>query len=69
MSDPRIAYMPRPDDAEEAELDVLASVYRFVLSVGPLRRSKEREVEGGPATAPDDAKESNGRVATEKYTG
>jgi len=46
----RIAYTPRPDATPEAELDVLASVYRFLL----IEKSKE----GGSPTAPDDAKGS-----------
>ena len=31
VSDPRISYIPRPDATEEAELNALASVYRFIL--------------------------------------
>ncbi len=32
MSNPRIAYTPRPDTTQEAELSALAAVYKFVLS-------------------------------------
>ena len=32
MSAPRITYVPRPDATQEAELNALASVYRFILN-------------------------------------
>lgn len=44
MSDgPRIVYAPRPDTTPEAELNVLASVYRFILfeSSGPTKKVGE----------------------------
>jgi hypothetical protein len=31
VSAPRITYVPRPDATQEAELNALASVYRFIL--------------------------------------
>jgi hypothetical protein len=31
MDSPRITYTPRPDATPEAELNVLANVYRFIL--------------------------------------
>jgi hypothetical protein len=31
MSSPRIIYTPRPDATPDAELNVLANVYRFIL--------------------------------------
>ena len=49
MSAPRIIYVPRPDAAQEGELNALAAAYRFILFES--RASKE----GGPVTAPDDA--------------
>ena len=44
MSNPRITYTPRPDITPEAELNVLASVYRFILfeSSGPNKKLAER---------------------------
>jgi hypothetical protein len=50
MSNPRITYTPRPDITPEAELNVLASVYRFILfeSSGPSKKLAER------APEPDD---------------
>jgi hypothetical protein len=32
VSAPRITYVPRPDATQEAELNALASVYRFILN-------------------------------------
>ncbi len=32
MSVPRITYVPHPDATQEAELNALASVYRFILN-------------------------------------
>ena len=66
MHSPRIAYTPRRDDATpEGELDVLASVYSFVLSA---HRDKQ---EGGSPTAPDDAMKGSkddraGRIIPER---
>jgi hypothetical protein len=39
MSNPRITYTSRPDATPEAELNVLATVYRFILDC-----KAEREV-------------------------
>jgi len=41
-------YEPRPDATPEAEVNVLANVYRFILDC-------HAKQEGGPATAPTDA--------------
>ena len=57
VGNPRIVYRPRDDTTPEAELDGLAAIYKFVLA-------KQRAAH--PA-APDDVKESNGYVATEKH--
>jgi hypothetical protein len=57
----RIAYTPRPDATPDAELAVLARVYKFVLET-------KKAVE--PAPEPDDrdaVKESSGYDATNKY--
>lgn len=51
MPDSGIFYATRPGTTPEAELDALASVYRFILDC----RAKK---EGGPETAPKDAKGS-----------
>jgi hypothetical protein len=32
VSAPRISYIPHPDATQEAELNALASVYRFILN-------------------------------------
>jgi hypothetical protein len=59
----RITYAPRPDAAPEAELDVLASIYRFVLDCGERRRGEETK-KGTRPGAPDDAEEpENDRTA------
>ena len=51
MDSRRITYTPRPDATPEAELDALASVFRFVLEC-------HAKTEGRPTTSgPDDAKE------------
>ena len=53
MSSSRITYAPRPDATPEAELEALASVYRFILD----RKAKKKGARPG---APDARKESNG---------
>jgi hypothetical protein len=53
MSSPHIAYQPRPAASPEGERRALASVYSFILD-----RCERKK--GGPATAPDARKESNG---------
>jgi hypothetical protein len=50
MSSPRITYTSRPDATPEAESNVLANVYRFILDCHAKKK-------GGPAkTALDDRK-------------
>ena len=50
MNSPRITYTSRPDATPEAELNVLANVYRFILDCHAKKK-------GGPAkTALDDRK-------------
>ncbi len=50
MNSPRITYTSRPDATPEAELNVLANVYRFILGCHAKKK-------GGPAkTALDDRK-------------
>jgi hypothetical protein len=43
MNSPRITYTPRPETTPEAGLNVLASVYRFILfeSNGPSKKVAE----------------------------
>jgi hypothetical protein len=43
MDSPRMTYTSRPDATPEAELNVLASVYRFILfeSSGPSKKGAE----------------------------
>jgi hypothetical protein len=59
VSAPRISYIPRPDATPEAELNVLASVYRFILNC----RAKENAA-GVTSTNGDDAKGSQHDRAT-----
>jgi hypothetical protein len=50
MDSPRITYTSRPDATPQAELNVLANVYRFILDCHAKKK-------GGPAkTALDDRK-------------
>ena len=53
MSAPRITYVPRPDATQEAELNALASVYRFILD-----SSAKKNAAGVTSTNGDDAKGS-----------
>lgn len=62
-TDTSISAKPTPGMVPADELDLLAEIYRFVLRCGEERRKKS-----GPESRPDDAKESNGSVATENYT-
>jgi hypothetical protein len=50
VSAPRITYVPRPDATQEAELNALASVYRFVLD-----SSAKKNAVGVTSTNGDDA--------------
>ena len=50
MSAPRITYVPRLNATQEAELNVLASVYRFILD----HRAKKNAA-GVTSTNSDDA--------------
>ena len=47
MNSPRITYTPRPDATPEAELSVLANVYRFILNCHAKKLATE------PASEPD----------------
>jgi hypothetical protein len=44
---PSIVYAPRPDATPKAELDALASVYRFILD------SRAKKMAAEPAPEPD----------------
>jgi hypothetical protein len=50
VSAPRITYLPRPDATQEAELNALASVYRFILD-----SSAKKNAAGVTSTNGDDA--------------
>jgi hypothetical protein len=50
VSAPRITYVPRPDATQEAELNALASVYRFILD-----SSAKENAAGVTSTNGDDA--------------
>ena len=54
MVKPSVIYAPRPDATPEAEVSALSACYAFIL-----QQQREKQ-EGGPATAPDARKESNG---------
>ena len=56
MSSPRITYAARPDATSEAELDALATVYRFILSKS---NASQKAVEPDPKLdGHDNAKEA-----------
>jgi hypothetical protein len=59
VSAPRITYVPRPDATQEAELNALASVYRFILD-----SSAKKNAAGVTSTNGDDAKGSQHDRAT-----
>jgi hypothetical protein len=48
-----ISYAPRTDATQEAELNALANVYKFVLS-----EARHAQKEAAPESRPDDAKGS-----------
>jgi hypothetical protein len=64
VSAPRITYVPRPDATQEAELNALASVYKFILD-----RRAMKNAAGVTSTNGDDAERglndsaSNGSTA------
>lgn len=59
MDSSHVAYTPQSDATPESELNVLASVYRFILFESSASK------EGACPGAPDDAEESkNARTAT-----
>jgi hypothetical protein len=41
MDSPRITYTPRPDATPEAEVNVLANVYRFTLDCHAKKKAAE----------------------------
>ena len=47
MSNPRIAYAPRPDATPEGELNALASIYRFVLDSAQKNAAGRTSTNGG----------------------
>ena len=63
MPEITVSYPPRPDTTQEAELNALATVYKFVLDCHAREEAAPRQ------SRPNDAKESNGSVTSEKYTG
>ncbi len=52
MDSPRITYTSRPDATPEAELNVLANVYRFILDC----HARKKRAAGMTSTESDDAK-------------
>jgi hypothetical protein len=64
VSAPRITYVPRPDATQEAELNALASVYRFILD-----SSAKKNAAGVTSTNGDDAKGFQHDRARQKYRG
>jgi hypothetical protein len=63
VSAPRISYIPHPDATQEAELNALASVYRFILNC-----CAKQNAAGVTTTDGDDAKGSQHDRARQKYT-
>ena len=63
MSSTRIAYSQRPDVTTEAEVSVLASIYKLAISSSHARKEATR------SGSPDDAKGSKNDRARQKYTG
>ena len=58
-----VVYEPRPDATPEAELNVLANVYRFILDCHAKK-------EAAHPAAPNEAKgPKDARPATQNYTG
>ena len=61
---PAIVYRPRADASPEAELDALASVYKFVLDCSDARRGNEKAEGRLPSPdGRDDAKEIRNECA------
>jgi hypothetical protein len=52
MSSPRITYTSHPDATPQAELNVLANVYRFILDC----HARKKKATGMTSTDTDDAK-------------
>jgi hypothetical protein len=52
MSSPRIIYTPRPDVTPDAEVNVLANVYRFILDCHAKKAAAE------PAPEPDSSNDA-----------
>ena len=63
MHSPTVSYAMRPDVTQEAELNALASVYRFILDC-----RAQKNAAGVSSTNGDDAKGSQHDRATQKYT-
>ena len=53
MDSPQITYTPHPGLSPEAELDVLAHVYAFIVSVGEARRGEDKQKAEGRLPSPD----------------
>lgn len=66
MSSPRTTYAPRQDATAEAEISVLANVYKFVLDCHAKKGDRLLDKSG-----PDDAKGSSRHEVrtTQNYTG
>ena len=56
MNSPRIIYTSRPDATPEAELNVLANIYRFLLDC----HARKKKAAGMTSTDSDDAKSEKG---------
>ncbi len=59
MDSPRITYTSRPEATPEAELNVLANVYRFILDCHAMRKKAAR-TNGGDAKS--EREEGGGHV-------
>jgi len=54
MDSPGITYTPRPDTTPEAEVNALASVYRFLL----LEKGDHHDLTNAPAAGTEDANQA-----------
>ncbi len=63
MRDPVVNYVPRPDATQEAGLNALSNIYKFVLDSHTKKKA-------APESRPNDVrKDQDAHTATEKYTG
>jgi hypothetical protein len=67
ITSPRITYAPRPDATPEAELAVLAAVYRFVLVDSQSTRGGSHDVTNDLTKKQITGPEKKGKVDADLY--